>query len=234
MKAVFLTAYQEMEHDPEFVAVGSVMGCVYADLYGMRCGHKHLFAYVPEHKKGQKLPIILFLHGSGGNFKAYLWTWKRFADAQQVAIVAPSFGLGNWDKDGGMEIIDAAYDFCAHNPELDANRIELAGLSNGGIGVSRAFARNPERYRGLLYISSVMEPDVMASPAFVQACSNKQILVLHGEQDERIPLEYVKEPLHGLSGKAKIETKYYPGEDHFLFLSKREEVMADVARWMTW
>jgi pimeloyl-ACP methyl ester carboxylesterase len=216
------------------VAVGSVMGCAYADAFGLRCGHKHLFAYVPEHKPGQKLPVILFLHGSVGNFKVYMWTWKRFADAHQVAIVAPSFGFGNWNQPGGMEAIDAAYDFCVHHAELDASRVILAGLSNGGIGVSRAFCRSPERYRGLIYLSAVMEPAVMASPAFQQACEGKRVLVIHGDQDERIPLKYVQEPVAGLAGKAQVEMKVYPGEDHFLFLSKRDEFLGDVARWVTW
>ncbi len=225
MKTLFRTAYQEMAKDPEFAAVGSVMGCVYADAFGVRCGHKHLFAYVPEHKPGQKLPVILFLHGSVGNFKAYTWTWKRLADARQVAIVAPSFGFGNWDQDGGVEMVDTAYDYIAHHAELDASRVVLAGLSNGGIGVSRAFCRTPERYKGLIYISAVMEEEVMASQEFVKACVGKRILALHGDQDERIPLRYVKGPLASLSAKVEVQTQFYSGEDHFLFLSKRDELL---------
>lgn len=96
MKALFLTAYREMQQDPEFVAVGSVMGHGYVDAFGFPFNDRHLFSYVPGHKPGQKLPVILFLHGSCGNFKAYLWTWKRFADDHQIAIVAPTFGFGNW------------------------------------------------------------------------------------------------------------------------------------------
>jgi len=208
------------------------MGGAYADVFGLRPAQKHLFAYVPDHKAGQKLPVILFLHGSVGNFKVYTWTWKRFADAHQVAIVAPSFGFGNWYQPGGMEAIDAAYDYCLHHPDLDVTRLALAGLSNGGIGVSRAFVRNPERYRALIYISAVMEPDVMGSAAFQQACLGKPVLVLHGEQDERIPLRYVQGSLALLGSKANIKTNIYPGEDHFLFLSKRDEISADIAQWL--
>lgn len=232
MKALFLTAYHEMQQDPEFVAVGSIMGSAYAEVFALPFNDHHLFSYVPTHKPGQRLPVLLFLHGSGGNFKVYLWTWKRFADAHQIAIVAPTFGFGNWDKPGGMEAIEWASGYCTNHPELDASRIVLAGQSNGGLGVSRAVCRNPDRYRGLIYISGVMESDVMNSAAYLQACKGKPVLVIHGGQDERIPLKYVEQPLAGLSGKVVVEKKYYSEEDHFLFLSKRAEMLEDVFGWI--
>src|SRR5882724_9968919 len=45
MKALFMTAYQEMQQDPEFVAVGSVMGRAYVDAFGFPQGGCHLFSY---------------------------------------------------------------------------------------------------------------------------------------------------------------------------------------------
>jgi predicted esterase len=233
MKGLFLTAYREMQLDRDFVEVGSAMGCAYRDLLCMPFRGQHLFSYLPAHPPGQKLPVILFLHGSGGNFKSFLWTWKRFADAHQVAIVAPTFGFGNWSRPGAMEAVDWAYAYCTNHAELDAGRVVLAGLSNGGLGVSRAICRHPDRYRGLVYLSGVMEPDVMASPAFQQSCKGKPILVLHGSQDERIPLAYINQILNGLSGEIVVETKFYPEEDHFLILSKRDEWTKVVFRWMS-
>jgi len=232
LKALFLAAYREMQQDSDFVAVGSVMGCAYADAFGFSFNDRHLFSYVPTHKPGQKLPVILFLHGSFGNFKAYLWTWKQFADDHQIAIVAPTFGFGNWNNPGGTEAIDWAYAYCTNHSELDAGRIVLAGLSNGGIGVSQAVCQNSARFRGLIYISAVLQNDVMSSPAFLQGCKGKSALVIHGDQDERIPLKYVEQPLAALAGNAEVKTKYYPGEDHFLFFSRRAEVLADVFSWM--
>jgi predicted esterase len=232
MKHLFLTAYREMQHDPDFVSVGSAMGDVFSDMLGLRFNAGHLYAYIPEHKPGEKLPVILFLHGAGGNFKAFVWNWKRLADSRGIAIVAPSFGCGSWHHRGGMEAIDIAYEYCRRHPELDSQRIILAGLSNGGIGVSRAMCLNPERYCGLVYISPVLEPDVVGSPVFLQACAGKPILVLHGDEDERIPRRYVEEPLRSLAGKVSVEAKYYAGEDHFLILSKRDEVLEQVGKWM--
>lgn len=232
MKHLFLTAYREMQHDPDFVSVGSALGDVLADMFGLPFNAGHLYAYIPEHKPGEKLPVILFLHGAGGNFKAFIWNWKRLADSRHVAIVAPSFGCGSWYHRGGMEAIDAGYQYCAGHPDLDAQHIVLAGLSNGGIGVSRAMCLHPDRYWGLVYISPVLEPDILGSLVFVQACAGKSILVLHGDEDDRIPRKYVEEPLKSLAGKISVEAKYFPGEDHFLILSKRDAVLEEVGNWM--
>jgi pimeloyl-ACP methyl ester carboxylesterase len=230
LKALFLTAYREMERDPEFVAAGSAMNRAYWDLFGQTCSGQHQYVYVPAHPAGQKLPAIVFLHGSGGNFKAFLWTWKQLADAHQIAVIAPTFGFGNWDRPGGMEAVDAAYRACLQQPDVDPKRIVLAGLSNGGLGVSRAASLNPARYQGLIYLSAVLEPEVVNSAAFRQGCAGKPVLVIHGSEDERIPRLFIDPVLADLP--LKIQTKFYPHEDHFLILSRRSEVMADIARWM--
>lgn len=65
-----------------------------------------------------------------------------------------------------------------------------------------------------------------------QGCRGKPVLVLRGEQDERIPRPYVEQSVSGLPGNILVEKKFYPGEDHFLFLSKRTAVLEDVAKWM--
>src|ERR1051326_5121800 len=129
MNTLFMTSYREMQSDPEFVAVGSVMNTVYRDMFSLSFDNRQLYVYVPPHEPGKKLPAVLFLHGSCGNFKVYMWKWKRFADAHKVAIVAPTFGFGNWHRPGGVEAIESAYSYCASQPEIDSQRIFLAGLS---------------------------------------------------------------------------------------------------------
>ena len=51
-------------------------------------------------------------------------------------------------------------------------------------------------------------------------------------QDERIPLKYLEQPLSGLTGIVVVRKKFYSGEDHFLILSRREDVLQDVFNWM--
>jgi len=233
IKNLFLTVYKELQKDSAFVETGSVMNYAYAEIWGSTSDVRHLYVYIPQHNSQKELPVILFLHGSLGNFKGFLWIWKQFADNHKFAIVAPGFGLGNWHKPGGIETIEAARQFCAQHPELDPKRIILAGLSNGGMGVSRAARANPQSYQGLLYISPVMEKAVLISHDFVQGWKDRPVLIIHGSQDKRIPQEYVGERVLELyQNDIRPDVKIYNDEDHFLFFSKRHEIIEEIHRWI--
>lgn len=95
VRDVAMRHYRPMEADPEFAALGTVMPDAYEDRDAA-----HLYAYAPPHPVGRRLPAVVFLHGSAGNFKVYFYIWKRFADEEGVIVVCPSFGFGNWDEPG--------------------------------------------------------------------------------------------------------------------------------------
>jgi predicted esterase len=177
--------------------------------------------------------VILFLHGSLGNFKGYLWLWKRFADEHGYAVVAPSFGVGNWSLAGGLEAIEGARQHCIDHPRMDGKRIILAGLSNGGMGVSRAASTTPAAYAGLVFISPVIERDAIGTKRFLNGWNGRRVLVLHGSIDRRIPLQYVEKAValleeHGVN----VESKFYADEDHFLLFSAWNQVSSDIAAWI--
>ncbi|MCP4695741.1 MAG: alpha/beta fold hydrolase [Gammaproteobacteria bacterium] len=234
LKHLFLTVYRQMQKDSQFVEIGSAMHYAYAELGNLAFDTRHLYVYIPQRNFRKKLPVILFLHGSLGNFKGYLWVWKQFADTHQFAIVAPSFGFGNWHRQGGVATIEAARQYCIQHPELDEKRIILAGLSNGGLGVSRAASLNPHAYQGLLYISGVMERNVLISPEFVQGWKKRPVFIIHGSQDARIPKDYVDRRILDLyHNNIRPEVKFYDDEDHFLFFSKRFEMMEEIHQWIS-
>jgi hypothetical protein len=73
--------YRALEADPDFYALGSVMPEAYRELWGMAPDHGHYFLYVPP-SLDRKTPAaaLIFLHGSGGNFKSYTWLLSKVAD----------------------------------------------------------------------------------------------------------------------------------------------------------
>ncbi len=233
LKKLFLTVYWEMQEDSEFAEIGSVMHYAYAELGDLPFNVRHLYEYIPRQVSQEKLPVILFFFFFLGNFRGYLWVWKQFADAHQFAIVAPSFGFGNWQRQGGVAVIEAARQYCVEHPGLDEDRIILAGLSNGGLGVSRAAGVNPYGYHGLLYISCVLERIVLVSPEFVQGWKGRPVLILHGSQDARIPKDYIDRTVLDLYHNGLWpEVRFYDDEDHFLIFSKRVEIMGQIGRWV--
>jgi len=234
VNSLFLQVYRTLRRDQSFVEVGSALGACYEDLFLGKREQGHVYLYLPPQAGSEEpLPVILFLHGSLGNFKGYLWVWKQFADQHGFAIVAPSFGAGNWYLPGGMEAVEAAWNFCEQDSRLDTSRMILAGLSNGGTGLSRAALRDPERYQGLIFLSPVMEDSVLNQPAFYRAWRDRPILVISGQEDRRIPRARIQEVASALESEGvDVQSAYLANEDHFLLFSQPEQCMQLVGEWV--
>ncbi len=229
-----LDLYQEMDRDPNFRALGSAMGGAYADLLGFPSyppGHYYL--YIPRSAPPGPLSAIVFLHGSAGNFKIYTWVWSQLAEQLGCVIIAPSFGFGNWDKPGGIETVRAALADAETVVKLDSRRIFLAGLSNGGLGVCAVANALPRQFCACIFISPVMTGAIVTDPAFQTAWKGRPMLILTGEDDERIPVDYVRKNAQILrAGSVNVDLETYPGEDHFLIFSQRQSVLQKIAAWM--
>ncbi len=234
VSAFTLALYQEMESDPHFHRLGSAMGWAYAELLGRPFDVGHYYLYVPQKRPEGPLPVIVFLHGSGGNFKAYTWAWTRLAEAAGFVIIAPSFGFGNWWRPGGPAAVSRAVEDAATLVELDPDRVYLAGLSNGGLGVSQLAAASPEQFRGLIFLSPVMATEIVGTAEFLEAWRDRPMLVITGEADRRIPISYVQKRVSGLqAGGVDVTYIVYPGEDHFLFFSQLSNVLNDISVWLS-
>jgi len=233
VKGFTLDLYREMERDPDFRALGSAMGWAYADLFGQPYDAGHYYLYIPRNRPATPLPAIVFLHGSMGNFKTYTWVWSSLAEELGCVIIAPSFGFGNWREPGGTDAILKALADAQTVVELDETRLYLAGLSNGGLGVSLLADGAPERFRGLIFISPVMATEVVDQATFQSAWAGRPVLIVTGQADERVPAAYVTERARRLErGGVAVKFIVYPEEDHFLFFAQHERVIADVSRWL--
>ena len=231
IRELFLRIYRELGQSEDFNELGSALGYCYMDIMTGKPAGTHAYQYIPDAEG--RLPVILFLHGSLGNFKGYMWFWKKFADERGYAIVAPTFGTGNWFLDGGVGAVERARQYCAEHPRMDGSRIYLAGLSNGGTGVTRAARENPEAYAGLIYLSAVIEPAVISDRRYVDGWRGRDVLVVHGAEDNRIPKDYILRAVAGMDlNRVKVASKIYPGEDHFLLFSQPESVRQDIAAWL--
>jgi hypothetical protein len=152
--------YDEMEQDADFHSLGSVMGMGYRELVRMEFRTGHYFVLVSEAPGRGRLPCLIYLHGLGGNRKAHLWALSRIIRQTPCVLVAPTFGLGNWDKTGGAElVVDVAREVSATLP-VDPDQFFLLGYSLGAKGVTRAVVQEPDLFRGLVYLSPVTD-DIM-------------------------------------------------------------------------
>ncbi len=229
-----LALYQDMENDPNFHQLGSAMGWSYAEIMGQTFEVGHYYLYVPRQRPAGPLPVLVFLHGSFGNFKTYTWVWAKLAEERGFVIIVPSYGFGNWWRPDSDQIVPRVLADAARVVEIDRSRIYLAGLSNGGFGVVRQGLASPGQFRGLIFISPVMEAELVDSPPFLKAWRDRPVLVMAGEADERIPLQYVTQRVSALkTGGVNVTYVTYPAEDHFLFFSQSTRVLNDISTWLS-
>ena len=225
--------YGEMRGDPDFERLGSVLDQSYRDILFDRRDVGHFYEYVPEAPAGKRVPVVVFLHGSLGNFRGYLWVWKAVADRHGVAVVAPTFGAGRWDRPGGEEAIERVLRRCVADPRMDPSRIYLAGLSNGGLGVCRAAGRRPEAWRGLILVSPVVDERALFTDGFRAACGGKPVLILHGADDDRVPVRCIRDAAEAMRLRGmRVECDVLEGRTHFLFFSDREAVEERIGPWL--
>ncbi len=228
-----LGLYRSIEADTRARGLGAVthLGLLEA-VGGDFRRFEHSFAYVPEPKDGERLALVVFLHGNGGNFQALPWAWRAFAEGHRFAIVCPTFGLGFWGE-GGAEAVDRALDDALARWPIDPGRVYLGGLSDGGVGVTRSARAHPSRYRGLIYVSPTMHRAELADPGFARAWKGRPILVLQGGRDWNVPKSTVDPAVQLLRDQGSgVRYHVFPEEDHFLFFARSSELFGLISEWM--
>ncbi len=224
-----LRHYRQMRKNPDFRQLGSVLHLGYKEIITGNREKGHYYLYVPVIKNQSPRPVIVFLHGAGGNFKVYTHILSKLSDQLGFVIIAPSFGYtGYWDTQTGEEGILEAIDDAANQVALDRRNIYLAGLSNGGLGVSRMASKFPGDFAGLVYISPVIVREELFSE-----WRGRPILIVTGALDRRIPVASIRSTAtfwrkFGVDVTLKID----PLADHFLIFTRTNELLTDIKDWL--
>jgi predicted esterase len=209
------------------------MGMAYRELFHIEFRTGHYCLFLPEAAAGRRLPCLIFLHGLGGNVKPCLWVLAKLATMGKCAVVAPTFGLGNWDKPGSAELVVAVAQEALATLPLDPNRVFLMGYSNGAMGVTRAAIKRASLFRGLVYLSPVTEDELFTTPEFLARARDRKILFVHGARDPRIPKNVVEGTVALLKSRGcMVRLKIYD-DDHWLLLSRPAEVLQEIAAFIS-
>ena len=233
LRRIVRDVYTEMEADRDFRRLGSVMGMGYRELarFEFRTGHYYVFR--PEQPSGKRLPCIVFLHGIGGNWKSYLWVLSRISARLECVILAPTFGIGNWDKPGAGDFVVAVTREALATLPIDSEDLTLAGYSKGAIGVGRAAVKGKGLFKRLIFISPVTEDELLERSEFLSHYREHPVLFLHGARDPRIPRQFVEGTAAFLDRSGvDVTLRIYEEGDHFFLLAHRREVLDDIANWM--
>lgn len=223
----------EMAHDAEFTAVGSALPAMYRELSFADFRDGHYFHYIPDKvDRSKAAPALVFLHGSGGNFKSYIWLLSKLADDLGFTVIAPTFGMGNWEKRGAYESITRAIDDASKYAAIDLDQIHLMGLSNGGKGVCLAESAPGPTFRSLILLSAVFH-DRIKPETLAKRLKDRSVFVISGGNDDRVPWDYVANYSDRLQAAGlRVTTHKFADDDHFLFFRKRDDVLKELTNWL--
>jgi predicted esterase len=170
---------------------------------------------------GAKLPLVLCLHGSGGEPS----TAKAVSsDPRQAShpcfVMAPlcDSSKSRWVDQGfadplerrsvGDEVMGALDDVIATHP-IDPNRVYIAGLSMGGTGTWGLSIAHRDRFAAAAVMCGNADPDDAV------AIAKLPIWVFHGDADPTVPVEASRRMVKALKD-AGGEPRYteFPGVGH--------------------
>ncbi len=193
---------------------------MYLSILGLKPGYAHFYLYVPTTADSGSGAVLLFFHGSFGNFQLYPELMIPFAEKTGTIIVAPSGGFGNWAAPAEDEVISAVLTELRHIVDLDSKNVFVSGQSAGGVGVAKFMRAYPKTAAALL-ISPVIDSKLFSSLQAKLGGTQQQLhlTVISGEQDEATRIGMVREAVRALRA-AGLDVRLHeePGEDHYLML----------------
>jgi predicted peptidase len=174
-------------------------------------------------RSNEKLPLVLCLHGSGGNTAAA----NVVASAEQqkkhpCVVMAPAcdsrtehwvdtrFRRGPEKRPITQELLEAL-DSVVKEANIDMTRIYVTGQSLGGVGTWGLISKYPERFAAAVPVCGIW------SPEDAPKMNGVAVWAFHGDQDATVPVTGSREMIAALKKAAVTpEPRYteFPGVGH--------------------
>lgn len=149
-------------------------------------------------------PLVIVLHGGGGNPETMVPRWADTARAEGLVIAAPkglgrNDRMGTWNASGccgeamtsGVDdvgFVAAVIDDVARDVPIDRRRVYVTGFSNGGMLTHRVAIALGEKVAAAAVVSGALFGNEAAARAPVP------MLIMHGERDDVVPFTGGKSP----------------------------------------
>ncbi|BAZ14077.1 phospholipase/carboxylesterase [Calothrix sp. NIES-4071] len=150
--------------------------------------HRDALLYVPKsYKSDQPAPLVLMLHGAGGNAHGALAPFLHLADAQGLILLATPSREKSWDivyGDYGPDIafIDLSLEKTFSCVAVDPARIAVEGFSDGASYALSIGITNGDLFNHIIAFS----PGFMA-PA--SQYGEPRIFISHGKSDNILSID---------------------------------------------
>jgi phospholipase/carboxylesterase len=146
---------------------------------------------VPERYDGRAdWPLIVALHGGGGDGREFLWTWVREARSRGFLLLAPSSAGGTWSMAGpDVDALRIArlIDWLGERWRIDRARMLVTGLSDGATyALLRGLAADSP-FSAIAAGAGVLHPANLANGNLDRA-RGKPVYLVHGALDWLFPV----------------------------------------------
>jgi phospholipase/carboxylesterase len=142
--------------------------------------------YVPEdYTPERRWPLVMALHGGGGNGRGFLWSWLRDARGQGAILIAPTAVGPTWalsGPDGDTPNLARILDLARRGWNLDERRLLLTGMSDGGTFTYVSGLEPGSPFTHLAPVSASFHP-MIAQMADPERVTGLPIYLVHGALD---------------------------------------------------
>ena len=171
--------------------------------------------YVPEYyDDATAMPLVVALHGGSGHGRSFLWTWLRDARTRGAILVSPTSRDGTWslmgpDQDSGN--LDAIVDWVRSRWQVDASRILLTGMSDGGTFSYLSGLRTESPFTHLAPIAASFHP-MLVEVAEAERLQGLPVYLTHGALDWMFDIEVARLAADALT-RAGVDLTYREIDD---------------------
>jgi poly(3-hydroxybutyrate) depolymerase len=161
-----------------------------------------------------KRPLIITLHGDGGNAGALVDAWRKTADREGIVVMGPISASGRgWDVVADSpEFFQAIVETAVKDYGVDDRRVYLFGHSAGGHFALMMAVLEPRYFAGAVAHAGVLFPEL---EPYLQAAERKiPILLFGGRNDKVVPLAHVRATQAFLNGRGWNVTLQETNNDH--------------------
>ncbi|MBY0504201.1 MAG: prolyl oligopeptidase family serine peptidase [Bryobacteraceae bacterium] len=170
--------------------------------------------YVPKAYQGKPLPLVVALHGMGGDetsmMEGYGGTLPRVAERLGFFLVTPKGrGTASMYRDAAEKDVMDVLAEVERTYRIDPKRIYLMGHSMGGYGTWSIAMNHPDRFAALGPISGGGNAQGMEKIKHIPQ------YVVHGDNDKTVAVSQSRNMVEaGKKAGAKIEYIEVPGGSH--------------------
>lgn len=151
--------------------------------------------YVPEYYQGERLPLVMALHGGSGHGRQFLWSWLRAVRSDPCILIAPTSSGRTWSlmsPEADSQLLHGLVAYAKEHWNIDPERILLTGMSDGGTFSYVSGFQSDSPFTHLAPCSASFHPMLMevVDPARLQGLP---IYLMHGALDWMFPVGVARE-----------------------------------------